>query len=273
MVAGRRADCHFRYGSGSLAAMTTTTTTKKPGPGLILSLVVILLGTVIGIGGLAKGVSSVVHDIHGVAVKISPNEVHRHLDTGTWEIYAARGSEGLTPSDVTVTGPDGSSIPTRGLGSHTSENVTTGGRTYDGQVEFTVSQSGLYDVKVAGDPGTPFLLSKSLGDLVKHAARWFAVMGVGILLGLIGVVMLIVGIVRRHRVNRPAVAGGGYPVATFAGSGPGATYGGAPATAPAPTPSPASSTPPPGWYPDPSIANTSRWWDGTRWTDQTHPTG
>lgn len=29
--------------------------------------------------------------------------------------------------------------------------------------------------------------------------------------------------------------------------------------------------PPPGWHPDPSDPNKLRWWDGSRWTENTHP--
>lgn len=28
---------------------------------------------------------------------------------------------------------------------------------------------------------------------------------------------------------------------------------------------------PPGWYPDPKMANTQRYWDGERWTDNAAP--
>ncbi|MFF1677897.1 DUF2510 domain-containing protein, partial [Streptomyces sp. NPDC058256] len=28
-----------------------------------------------------------------------------------------------------------------------------------------------------------------------------------------------------------------------------------------------NSTPPPGWYRDPSYPHVERWWDGTAWTD------
>ncbi|MFI6934995.1 DUF2510 domain-containing protein [Streptomyces sp. NPDC050287] len=31
-----------------------------------------------------------------------------------------------------------------------------------------------------------------------------------------------------------------------------------------------STTPPPGWYPDPSAPHLQRWWDGTSWTDHRH---
>lgn len=40
-----------------------------------------------------------------------------------------------------------------------------------------------------------------------------------------------------------------------------------PASAPVPYPAPAPA--PPGWHPDPQGEKRLRWWDGTRWTDQT----
>lgn len=36
-----------------------------------------------------------------------------------------------------------------------------------------------------------------------------------------------------------------------------------------PMPPPTAATPPPGWHPDPHGQKRLRWWDGTRWTDQT----
>lgn len=233
------------------------TTSKKPGPHLAIAIAVIILGTIMGIGGIAKGVSSVVHDVKGIATSIAPSDIQRHLDSGTWEIYAGDQSNGLQPSDVTVTAADGSVIPVRGPGG-TTETLTSGGRSYVGQVQFTISHGGEYEIKVDGPPGTPILVSKSLGDLAKHAAGWFILMAAGILVGIVGVVLLIIGIVRRSRAKRgPMPATGSYPAAGY----PTGAYLG--------TPQP-SASPAAGWYPDASIPGTMRWWDGTKWTDQTH---
>jgi hypothetical protein len=240
--------------------------TKKAGPRLVVAIIVIVLGTIVGVGGLVEGIISAVHDVRGIATGTTPDTVTRHLDTGTWEIYGGEGIGGITPSDVTVTAADGTHIPTRPLGNNSTQTRTTGGISYDGEVEFSISRAGDYTVHVGGDPGTPYLLSKSLGDVVKHAAVWFVIMGLGILIGIAGVVLLIVGIVRRRRRRYPQFPGGGYQVASFGGSGmppsPGQPVG-------QPVVPPVANQPPAGWYPDPSIAGSSRWWDGTRWTDQT----
>ena len=37
------------------------------------------------------------------------------------------------------------------------------------------------------------------------------------------------------------------------------------------TQDPSTAAAPAGWYPDPSGAEALRWWDGARWTDESHP--
>jgi hypothetical protein len=219
---------------------------KPPGPRLPIAIAVIILGTVLGIGGLAVGVSRVVHEVLGPR-GVTPASFTVHLDSGTWQVYVA--GEGfapppeLNPLSVTVTGPSGQSIATRATSPDHSETLSSNNTSYLAEVAFTATQSGEYHVTISRPAGVHYLLSKSIGDIARTAVKWFVLMAFGFLIGVLGVVLLIIGISRRRSARRPREPA--YQ-----------TMGG---------------LPPPGWYPDPSIAGINRWWDGTKWSDQTHP--
>jgi hypothetical protein len=243
----------------------------KPGPRLLLSIIVIVIGTIVGITGLSLFIARAVHDvqnIHGFP-GTTPVEGSLQLTTGTWQVYVVEPNDDanlVQPSDVTVTGPGGSSISATAMPSGETEDLTRSGDKYYAEVRFKVDQAGSYNVAVKPSSGSQQIyVAKSLGDLVKHDAAWLLMMLAGILVGIIGVVMLIVGIVRRRRASQPmtpAYAGGYAPAYPPAGAAP--QPGMAPVTAPTTAAQPAA-----GWYPDPQIPGTQRWWDGTRWTDQT----
>jgi hypothetical protein len=235
----------------------TTGQTHKPGPPLAICIVIIVVATAMGVTGLAVGVTKIVHEFSGVVYRTPPPQpIARTLTSGTYELFqGVRDGHSQTPlqpggiAGVQVTGPSPVSVFRTG----STERIGRGGTSYLGIWEFKITSTGQYNIAVTGSPGEPFFISRSFGDLAKHAAGWFILMGAGILLGIVGVVLLIVGVVRRSRARKQAYAyTAGYPAAGY------------PPAAQQP-----AGQPPAGWYADPQMPGTMRWWDGTRWTDQT----
>ena len=115
-------------------------------------------------------------------------------------------------------------------------------------------------------PGCPVL--PSIGDVAKDNLAWGLGIALGALLVFAGLIMLIVGIVRRSKAKRQAAA----PYAALPGFPPIVTAPGAVPGLASPSPSaPPAAVPtsPPAWHPDPLGQHRLRYWDGTSWTEHT----
>ncbi|HTR69918.1 MAG TPA: DUF2510 domain-containing protein [Mycobacteriales bacterium] len=239
---------------------------RRAGPGLAVSIAVIVVGAVVAIVGLAGGVARVVHNLTAYSA-VAPARFDVHLSAGTWQVWVDDDgvlADQLTPNDVRVVTANGVRVPTTWVPDGDVETRPHAGAVYTAEVRFVIASAGEYTVTVNGARGTAVLIAKSYRDLIKAAIGWFILMGGGILIAALGVVLLIVGVVRR-RPPHPAYPAG-YPPAGYAPAG----YGYPPGPYPAPTP-PSPPLPVAGWYVDPSQPDAVRWWDGTRWTDQTRP--
>jgi hypothetical protein len=223
---------------------------RRPGPSLALSLVTIGIGVAVGVVGLVETVTPFFRTLIRSTSYPTPATIHAHLSHGTYEIYQLTtvrtstfspirpGTVDIQPDDVTVRSTSGASLTV--TPERADETISRNRDVYTGAVQFAVPAAGDYVVTVRTDngPATRVILARSLGSILRSVVAWVVTGAVGGVIFLIGLVLLIVGLVRRRQ--RPVQYAGGGPL------------------------------PPAGWYPDPSDPSQQRYWDSHQWTDQTY---
>lgn len=222
------------------------TVTRPPGPSLRLAIVLMVLGAALAVPTLVAGIIPITRSVSNADTFVSPGPVVMHLGKGTYMVYEFTGNGSfdspfsnddvtITPADVTVTGPTGLPLTVFDRGSLQETRRSNGGE-FVGAARFTTPTDGMYTIAVRSATPTGFAVARPLSAAIRTALPWFALAGVGGIAFVVGVVLLIVGSVRRSHVQ-PAYAYGALPT--------------------------------PGWHPDPWGAAPLRYWDGTQWTGHT----
>jgi hypothetical protein len=191
------------------------------GPRLLTSFIVMGVGIVLGIVAavaivipLAGSFTSPVYE--------APGSFQMHLHHATYTVYQHTETRSvfgsvqrdvplvrITPSNLTVTAPDGTIVPV----SFTTDVETLTRRTdvYRGTLVFDAPRGGDYVVRFNNPSPTTVIVSRSILDALRGVWPWFGVGALGGALLITGLVMLIVGATRRGRAKRAMYASWGPP--------------------------------------------------------------
>jgi hypothetical protein len=209
-----------------------------------VSIVVMVVGTVLILRAVDVGGDD--FDVPGAASV--------QLERGTYAVWLSDGSSFTSRflrADITVTGPAGEPVTVRRpVGSST---LGSGNEQYSDGGEFEARTAGLYRVTVDSDDATLARVAPPLspGQIVGGVISIVASVG----LFLLGLLLLIIALVRRSKVGRPAAAQPAPYVPPGYGPPPG--YGAPPGYGPPPgyppTPGyPGGYAPAPGYPPGPA---------------------
>src|SRR5262249_20868544 len=145
---------------------------KPPGPSLRLSLILTILGAAIAIPSFIAFIVPLVNTLSSSSRYSVPSTISTHLGSGEYLIYEDTGSSGfgktgdpnsvtLRPSDVTITGSDGSTVRPYEPGA-VVESLPRGGREYTGAVAFTTPTSDEYRIRISSPSSTTVLIARPL---------------------------------------------------------------------------------------------------------------
>jgi hypothetical protein len=252
--------------NGRMYGAPPALTQKPPGPRLGIALMLMIGGALLAIPTLIVGILPIIDALDSKQFPV-PGTATQHLGKGTYVVYERTGSNSLgstfddvtvtiRPEDVTVTGPDGR-VRTY-LPDFYDETLTDADDRFTGAVRFRTESEGDYTIRVDAARPTTVIVARPFFDTIGRSLVWFAFTGIGGVAFIVGVILLIVGSVRRSRYRTamtfatPQIGATQYPAGQYpAGQYPAGQY-------------------PAGWHPDPGGSGRQRYWDGTRWTEHLH---
>lgn len=169
----------------------------------VASLVVI----VIAIAQVAVAAAASGFDAFGSEIRPTPVDAAIEFERGTYTVFERVEDAALLRDDpypgtitwdrVSVTDPDGRGVAREPTEPSTTR-VTRGGEVYVDTVSFEVTNPGVHSVAISSEAETAVFLALDPADRFRPVLSWLVAALVAVPLFLAGVVLVIVGVVRRQ---------------------------------------------------------------------------
>jgi hypothetical protein len=196
--------------------MTAATRGRKAGPNFWLSLAIFLIGLALGVVAVVGIVNTTVHALSGTKFLPTPGSAAARLSAGTYVVYEvvganitgatsgpapipATGTARITPADVTLV--SASNVYLRVTRPPGNANVLGGSGLLSASAQFVVTTPGTYYVSIQTAQPNEAMITHNLGVALGSVIRWAIILGIGAAVTILGIVLMIVGRVRRSRVR------------------------------------------------------------------------
>lgn len=198
------------------------TPVKKPVAAIWVGAVLAVLGTVAAIVSVVLIASAAIEATSAPSMSVPGTHTYT-LEAGTYNVYENVGTSSgfgtnetsILLKDITVNAPSGTSLTVSPVAGN--ETLSDNSGSYVAVGRFTAATSGAYTVQIASSAGTTARSAKvgpTLNRVATDVVKWVLLMLGGGALAVVGVIVLIIGMVRRSRAtraNRPGPGGYGPP--------------------------------------------------------------
>jgi hypothetical protein len=189
----------------------------KPKGAFITGIVLMVVSFVVFVACVTWGTITIAGVATNSPVFTAPGETTATLDAGDHAIWTPRDGEYLFADQVTITGPNGEVPGTDYFGGDATVSITKGTKTFTPEVTFSAPTSGTYTVEVGeGGPTTDVLVGPPTSAVTGPFVVIAGAFGFSFIVGMIGLVLFIVGLVKRGRSKRSAQ---GPPPGAYGGPG------------------------------------------------------
>ena len=174
---------------------------KPRGPSILASCLTGCLGGVILIVVAVIFSTQALGIIKGATTYTAPGSWSIQIrNTGLVTIFADEGSsQPVAAANITVESPSHVPVSVNSFAQNVNSTITVGTTTYTGIASFSAATPGQYHVQVIGATGRMLFIPGIGKQLIGNTLLSFLGIIIGVLFGLVGIVMLIVGLVRRRQ--------------------------------------------------------------------------